>query len=190
MSYGISQEMNEKCRIQEIPPNINKRPKWAIIALVKPEKNDMSERNHAIVEILGPYSNQHDITIIFFSELKFSMNFQVNMLNTFKKFSGVRFIDTSSRQYRPPAPEKYGYKYMCKFFSVDVYEYLTEYDYYMRCDSDCYLRNLSYDPFSWTEQRQAQYVFAMRKLEAHGPTKLTLPGWVSGASDLYLSVTL
>lgn len=179
-----AQGIVEKCRTDEVSANTNNPeksviPKWAIIALVKPDKvGEMSERNLAIVRNIGPYAKKHDITIIFFSELKFSMNFRENMLNTFSKFSGVRFIDTSSRQYRPPAPEKFGYKYMCKFFSVDVYEYLIEFDYYMRCDSDCYLRDLAYDALAWVEQRQAQYVFAMRKLEAHGPTKQTIPGWV------------
>ena len=66
---------------------------------------------------------------------------------------------------------------MCKFFSLDLYDYLRGFDYYMRVDSDCYLRTLSYDIFEFAENKGLQYGFAMRKLEAHGPTKQTIPVW-------------
>lgn len=67
---------------------------------------------------------------------------------------------------------------MCKFFALDIYEYLREFDYYMRCDTDCYLRSMEYDIMRWAEESNLGYGFAVRKLEAHGPTKQTIPVWV------------
>lgn len=157
--------------------NIQKS-KWAIVALIKPEKAEIHQRNDAIVEKLGPYTKSHDISIIFFSELKFSSQFRQRMYTKFHLFSSVQFIDTSSRAFGPISPERFGYKYMCKFFAIDMYDFLQPFDYYMRVDSDCYLTDLSYDIFAWAENKQIQYAFAMRKLEAHGPTKASLPPWI------------
>jgi hypothetical protein len=71
---------------------------------------------------------------------------------------------------------------MCKFFTIDLYDYLRQgdYDYYMRCDTDCYIapsQPLRFDLLQWAEDRAVGYAFAIRKLEAHRPTAETLPRW-------------
>ena len=71
----------------------------------------------------------------------------------------------------------YGYKYMCKFFAVDMYDLLKDFDFYLRVDSDCFLKNLKYDIFQWAEDKNLGYGYLARKLEVHGPTKQTLPSW-------------
>jgi hypothetical protein len=68
---------------------------------------------------------------------------------------------------------------MCKFFSLDLYDYLHEYDYYMRVDSDNTIRSVDYDILKWAETSNVGYGFAMRKIEAHGPTKQQMPVWVN-----------
>ena len=60
---------------------------------------------------------------------------------------------------------------MCKFFMLDMYDYLKEYDYYMRVDTDCHITKLEYDVFKWIEDNKVQYAWGTRKLEPHGPTK-------------------
>jgi len=69
---------------------------------------------------------------------------------------------------------------MCKFFTLDLYDYLRQggYHYYMRCDTDCYLSSaISFDLLQWAEDNHVGYGFALRKLEAHRPTAETLPTW-------------
>ena len=34
---------------------------------------------------------------------------------------------------------------MCKFFMLDIFEYLKPYKYYMRCDTDCFVNNFGHD---------------------------------------------
>ena len=109
--------------------------------------------------------------MIFFSEVGLPRNKE---LAGWKKF---RYIDTSKNDFQS-GNERFGNKYMCKFFAYDVYEYLKdEYDYYLRCDTDCYIKTLNYDIFQWTKDNNVEYGFAMRKLEAHKPTRDTLPIW-------------
>jgi len=67
---------------------------------------------------------------------------------------------------------------MCKFFMLDIFEYLRPYAYYLRCDTDCFVESLGRDIFSWAEQEDVHYGWVIKKLELHGPTKATFPPWV------------
>lgn len=156
----------------------NHKKKWAIIALAKPRSPRTDDRNREIIKKIKPYSHLHDITILFFSELTFPSESLKNWEKDFKGIAKVRIINTSKHGF--DSVERFGYKYMCKFFSLDVYQYLkNEYDYYIRCDTDCYYQELSYDIFQWAEDNNVGYGFALRKLEAHQPTKKTLPQWTA-----------
>ena len=110
------------------------------------------------------------------SEEEFPSDLVEEWSRDFRGVGTVRIINTARNGFNDP--ERYGYKYMCKFFAIDVYEYLKDnFDYYMRCDTDCYIQELDYDLFQWAKDSSVEYGFAMRKLEAHQPTKKTLPIW-------------
>lgn len=150
------------------------KKRWAIVALGKPGKSDLAQRNKHILEKIAPYSSSHNITIIIFSEKQFPEAAINSWKEMFRNVATVRLINTFRNGFN--LPERFGYKYMCKFFALDMYEYLkNDYDYYMRCDTDCYLGKLNYDIMKWTETNNVGYGFAMRKLEAHKPTAQTLP---------------
>jgi hypothetical protein len=54
---------------------------------------------------------------------------------TFHNLARVRAINTASKRLSVAEggnDKGFGYKYMCKFFSVDIYDYLQEYDFYFR----------------------------------------------------------
>ena len=162
---------------ETIMPAIPDKPKWAIVALVN-KNADLTKRNQKLANALKPYAPKHDITVIMFSEHKMSPGKVQQWEKDFDSVATVVVQDTSSRKYLPPFPP-YGYKYMCKFFAVDIYDYLKGYDYYLRCDHDCYIEKLNYDLLEYVQTKDVQYGFALRKLEAHGPTKQTLPTWAS-----------
>ena len=155
---------------------VNQKVRWAIIALIKPGKSDLRIRNDHLIKIIKPYSQSHNITIIFFSEVEYPLSSLAGWIDDFKGVGNVRLINTASNGFN--GPERYGYKYMCKFFSLDVYEYLkNDYDYYMRCDTDCFIKKLDYDIFQWAVDEKVEYGFVMRKIEAHRPTVQSLPVW-------------
>jgi len=152
------------------------KARWAIVALTRPGRSDITMRNTALAEKLRPYASEHNITVVFFSEKTFPSGAMDGWRDTFKGIANVKLIDTYSRGY--DLPERFGYKYMCKFFSLDMYDFLKDdYDFYMRCDTDCYIRKMAFDVFRWAEENNLGYGYATRKLEAHGPTKQTLPTW-------------
>ena len=124
-------EKNEK--ISEI--------KWAILCLIRRDDTyQNNRRNKAIISTFQPYSYQYNITILFFSEDNFLKNEINEWIEQFFLIGKVKFIDIKSKAYYMPTP-KYGYKWMCKFFTVDLYEYLIDYDYYIRIDSDNILQS-------------------------------------------------
>ena len=92
----------------------------------------------------------------------------------------VKLVDTHVEGFLEPNGQyRYGYKYMCKFFMLDMYKYLQDYDYYWRVDSDDFLEALTYDMFDWVERNDVEYGWAARKIEGHGPTRRTLPPWTA-----------
>jgi hypothetical protein len=152
------------------------KARWAVVALARPGKSEIVKRNQLIAEKLRPYASKHNITVVIFSEKKFPPTAVASWKAVYSGVANVQLIDTSSRGFS--GPERFGYKYMCKFFSIDLYDYLKDnYDYYMRVDTDCYLGKLNYDILQWAEDNNVGYGFAMRKLEAHKPTAATLPAW-------------
>jgi hypothetical protein len=70
------------------------------------------------------------------------------------------------------------YRWMCKFFTVDLYAHIKDYDYYFRVDSDNVLVPPKYDIFEWVESHGVEYGYVVRKFEPHKPTRSTLPKFV------------
>jgi hypothetical protein len=58
---------------------------------------------------------------------------------------------------------------------LDLYDYLDEYDYYLRLDTDDFIVKLQVDIFNWVERNEVEYGYAIRKIEGHGITRQTLP---------------
>ena len=84
------------------------KAKWAIVALTKHGRHDISIRNNAIVNILKPFAHLHDITAIFFSESKFPVSTIDSAKAVFKPVGEVKFINTADRGFS--GKERFGYK--------------------------------------------------------------------------------
>lgn len=98
----------------------------------------------------------------------------------------VEFVDVSDIAFTLPAGvnEQWwkgsqwsaGYRHMCRFYSVQIWEYVSEYDYIMRLDDDSYIESpIDYDVFSFMEEHDLNHGFVHTKIDLHEETKLTLP---------------
>lgn len=167
----------QKDQAQEAKASYKSR--WAIVALVDHRTQSLKntrQRNIDIAEKIRPYAHQHNISVLFFSECIMRSEVVRGWEGTFEGLATVRYINTARHGFH--LQEKFGYKYMCKFFSLDMYDHLAdEYDYYMRVDTDCYLKKLEYDIFQWAEDKKVEYSFALRRIEGHQLTRETLPKW-------------
>lgn len=152
---------------------------WAIVALVYKFENLTSKRNQLIAKLLRRLnSSTRQITILMFSEKSFTPE-QIEEWNT--DFNGtnsiVKIVDTTKHGFEGTS-HPFGYRYMCKFFMLDIYEHLQPYDFYMRCDTDCLLTRVDYDILHWFESRDMQYGWLGSGIESHVPTIETMPPFV------------
>lgn len=171
----------------EVP--FHRPTRWAIVCLAKPG-SEYDKRNNFLARALQPYASQHSIDILFFSELEFNAAERLKLNNTFRDIGEVRVINTFNDGFN--LPQRFGYKYMCRFFTVEMYKYLADYDYYMRIDTDCHLQPFKYDVFQWVEENKVQYGYLIRKYEVHKETLNTLPSWISNkyTQQCHVSPTL
>jgi hypothetical protein len=162
------------------------KSKWAIVALTK-NVDVLVRRNKQMADLIRPFAAKHDVTMIVFSEEDFPTT-RSGMVQGWKDaFNGVakvKFVNTKTDGFYEQNSNgnwyyRYGYKYMCKFFMLDMYKYLSEYDYYWRVDSDDFMTELKYDIFEWVEKNNVEYGYAARKIEGHGATRRTLPPWTA-----------
>lgn len=158
--------------------------RWAIVALTRPTDININTRNANLKNYLRKIkASNHNITLLFFSEFKVKQRTKDLWLKIFKGIATIRIINTFDDGF--DSDDRYGYKYVCRFFSVSIFKYLqADYDYYLRLDGDVYIKKLDYDIFTWAKNNDADYVFGTRKIESHGLTRQTLPQWVMNYTKL------
>jgi hypothetical protein len=182
LQQGSSMIGSNKCSSEmdswsEPPRRMGAEARWAIVALTR-KLGTLGRRNKLIADAIRPHVANRDITVIIFSEMQFDVKYVKEWEGTFSGLAKVKAIDTSADGFTDANGKKrYGYKYMCKFFMLDMYKYLDNYDYYWRVDSDDFLTDLRYDIFGWVERNDVHYGWAARKIEGHGATRRTLPQW-------------
>jgi hypothetical protein len=127
--------------------------------------NTLIERNKAINDVF--YSKLKDpdnYDVIIFNEGNISQNdqnyIQSKTPDMFLKFITVEFYDTNIiNDYCPPDKDDFssGYKNMCYFWSIDFFEYLKDYEYVIRIDEDCILKNLNTDVINNYKQKDIKF---------------------------------
>ncbi len=177
----------DSSRLSALTLKSGSKSRWAVVALTrKLNAEDTRARNEAIASRISPFAKKHNVTVVFFSEVEPPAGSMSAWKRTFQDIADVKFINTAEKKLslEEGGNEKgFGYKYMCKFFSIDMYEYLREFDYYLRLDSDSYITRLKYDIFQWALDNNVGYGYAARKLEAHKETRDTLPSFTQKYLD-------
>lgn len=88
LSNQIANSSGDKTRSTQV------LKRWAIVALVRPGKSDnLNQRNTLLAEKLLPYSSQHNITVIFFSESTIPTSTVKSWSSTFKRVATVGLLD-------------------------------------------------------------------------------------------------
>lgn len=157
------------------PPKPQGQARWAIVALTR-RTDILQRRNEQLAVKIRPFAKKHDITVIIFSELDFGINVKSSAERIFNNIAKVKFVNTYADGIKDENGRyHYGFRYLAKFFTTDMYKYLADYDYYWRVDSDDFLEELSYDLFEWVEREGVEFGWMTRKIDGHGATRRTLP---------------
>lgn len=165
-----------------VPEEPHHPSSWAIVCLVRSKDTDQNtKRNVALAKAILPFvSKDRSFSFQFFSEDLFSVDIISAWEKIFEGIGKVQLVNVHNRGYNGMGSEgkKFGYKWMCKFFTVDMYDYLRHFDYYLRVDSDNILSPMTYNMFEYTERNKLEYAYVIRKLEPHQMTADTLPTFV------------
>jgi hypothetical protein len=140
-----------------------------------------TRRNTALADAIRPFTTKKRLlSFQFYSEDYFSDEIVTSWKDTFAGLGTAQLVNVRSRGYDvgTSGAKKFGYKWMCKFFTVDLYDYLRDFDYYLRVDSDNVLSPVPYDIFEWAERKKLEYAYVIRKLEPHQKTAESLPLFV------------
>lgn len=157
--------------------------KTCIFGLIKgfTNYNDYSlvrTRNKLIKENVLPY-NKSDLII--FHEGNILYEHQQLMSNEIG--IKINFIDISDKCFKNPSTPVdntlMGYKHMCRFNSIQVYDYLSGYDYAMRLDDDSFIETIiNYNIFQVIKDNNIVYGGIRNHIDAHDITQKTLPPFV------------
>jgi hypothetical protein len=83
---------------------------WAIVCLIRQKDTQNDARNKALASYLSQYSNQHNFSILFFSEDNITHIELKKWSLQFENVGKVQHIDTSVNAYWINGEKKYGYK--------------------------------------------------------------------------------
>ena len=180
-TYGNKCVSNKAIK-EESTSSLPNNPRWAIVCLAK-KPDGLTKRNSKLATAIKPYAKKHNLSIVVFSEKKMTKKHLDSWESTFNNIANVKMIDTYDRGFvNPEGNDKeriFGYRYMCKFFTIDLYDYLiNSYDYYVRIDVDDYINKMDVDLFQWTIDNKIEYGFPIRKIEGHIKTRNTFPKWI------------
>ena len=79
---------------------------------------------------------------------------------------------------KQPDDKPIGYKHMCRFFMLQVWDAVRDYDYVMRFDDDVVLETeMVEDPFEFMYERDIVYTYSVEVPEWHGLTNRTFFDW-------------
>jgi hypothetical protein len=117
--------------------------KNAIVSLVrgytdKINYNSLIDRNKSIFEHINR-KKEEKYELIIFNEGNISYEHQKYILQNSEE-QPIKFVDISNSWIG-------GYEGMCRFYSYDIWNYCSSYDYILRIDEDCILKKCENDPF-------------------------------------------
>lgn len=159
--------------------------KVAICGLIIRYNDNVIKRNTLVRKNLDP-DCKHDL--ILFHEGNISEAEQEQRMSEIPK---LKFIDISDRCFKLPdwidpeggngrmngdKYERIGYKHMCRFYSLQIFDYLDDYDYVMRLDDDGFIETpVGFDLFEHMEEQGAEFLYRILDWDTHKPTLNRFP---------------
>jgi alpha 1,2-mannosyltransferase len=79
-----------------------------------------------------------------------------------------------------------GYKHMCRFNALQIWSFVSKYDYVMRLDDDSFIESdINYDIFEFMRDRNLDYGYIHTEHDYHEQTIATLPQFTRSYIQTY-----
>ena len=168
----------------------------AIVALVRGYKSldgysSLIARNKAIFEKINSHALKH-YPLIIWHEGDIAPEHQ-RYIRAAEQNNDVRFVDISARFKLPEGVQcedlkehwHLGYRLMCKLHTWDIWQLAAEFDYVLRVDEDCIIKEIIVDPFEWMARLELDCAFSLLVNDSHQLTNETLPMFVEAFTRQY-----
>lgn len=145
---------------------------------------NLLQRNAHIYEHFNKRLKQQ-YPVVIFHEGNISLDDQKFIIENGKN-SDVRFVNVSRHFHWPSYCDTrlvkdsgfhLGYRVMCAFNSVHIWNYCGEFDYIFRIDEDTLIGELNYDIFEYMESNNLDYMAGRFCEETHALTNTTIPSF-------------
>jgi hypothetical protein len=146
----------------------------AICYLSKSDEKTIINLENSLYKLYLNYKHIYDSNVIIFIEYDFpnhiinklkgmysNLNFQFIKLMPSKHFdiNNIKFED-GRLEYT------IGYRHMCQFFFSEIFQYLYDYDWYMRLDTDSFIESpIDYNLFNYLENNNKVYGYTAELAE-------------------------
>lgn len=125
--------------------------------------------------------NNYPMDVIIFHEGNITIEHQNRL--THEMGYKINFININPKYFSTPQNVNdynlIGYKNMCRFNSIFIYEALKDYSFALRMDDDSFIESrIDFNIFEEMKKDNIVYVGAKKHVDPHGPTINTLPSFV------------
>lgn len=135
-----------------------------LISLFLLNKNFLKKHKYDVIIFHeANYSKIVRVVLAFLFDVIFR---EINLFEQYLKNVAQISIDAELKAY------SVGYRSMCHFFFAGFYEYLKEYDYYCRLDTDSFLTgSIDFDPFEYMKKNKLLYGYIAELYESPNAIK-------------------
>ena len=155
-------------------------PNGAIVGLIRghtdPKRYSNLLRRNRLLRVNVLPQNKRDVIIFHEGNI---MNQHQEMIAA--GIPDIKFVNVRDEFRKPEEVPKgcrtnLGYKNMCRFYAIGIYDYLRDYDYMMRLDEDSFIESqIKYDVFRQMEEMELDYGYIHAEDDSHKDTLATFP---------------
>lgn len=141
--------------------------KTVICYLSRSDEKTVNDLKMSLAKLYENYKFIYDSDVIIFVENDFNQS-EEQLIS--EKYSNLKFnriilspsidlkIDVNTIPFEDKTPFNLGYRHMCQFFFSEVRNYIKEYDWYMRLDTDSFINSkIDYNIFKFLEDNNKVY---------------------------------
>ena len=150
--------------------------KNCIVILSRGDIRTLTELKNSLTNLYKNYVEKFPCDVVIFHESDMPKKF-IDLASV--KFNNLKFKEVSLQpplflteenlKFKDPTNLPTSYRSMCRFYAVDFFNYLSDYDYYMRLDVDSYLpSSIDFDIFKYLNDKKLKYGYVAEIIE-HPP---------------------
>jgi hypothetical protein len=166
--------------------------KNCITILSRSDLGTLTQLKHTLDSLHEKYINAFPCDVVIFVESDFPKAFIEKAKTTYKsiifkeiEFKAPDFLTSENLNFKDPTGLPLSYRNMCRFYTVEFFKHLSDYDFYLRLDVDSnILSKINFDVFKYLKDNNKRYGYIAEILE-HPPVVKHLAKYITLYKDKF-----